>query len=149
LSRWVATLAQAPDLPFEAVVEIHKKIEGGGIGGAQHRILQEVRRQQQQHAAPQDAETIAQPPFDPNRRWHQEYLVMWKRAEALVMENVKLRQEVARLRDRLRVTELTPERIYDLHSPDLIAALGQMQATVGLILEELRSRHVELPKTTQ
>src|SRR5262245_40403542 len=57
LSRWVATLAQAPDLPFDAVVDIHVKIEAGDIAGAQHRILQEVRRQQQQHAAQQDAET--------------------------------------------------------------------------------------------
>jgi len=149
LSRWVATLAQAPELPFEAVVEIHRKIEAGDIAGAQHRILQEVGRQQQQHAAQQDAEPIAQPPYDPNRGWHQEYLAMWKRAEALIVENVKLRQEVARLRDRLRVTELTPERIYDLGSEELLAVLRRMQTSEGVILEELRSRQVEMPKTEQ
>lgn len=149
LSRWVATLADAPALPFEAVVDIQKKIEAGDIAGAQHRILQEVRRQQQQHAAQQDAETIAQPPYDPNRGWHQEYLAMWKRAEAHVVENVKLRQEVARLRDRLRVTELAPERVYDLGSEELLAALRQIQATEGVILEALRSRRVEMPEREQ
>jgi hypothetical protein len=82
--------------------------------------------------------------YDPKpTNWYEAYNDMATKANELAIESVRLVQKIARLEQRLQIAKMTPERIYDMASHELVATAQQLRATAARILVELRRRHVD------
>jgi len=72
---------------------------------------------------------------------YSEYMQVFQAANDALSENDALRQRIGDLEERLQAIELTPERVYDLGSAELIRLAAHYHTLVEAIVDELRARH--------
>lgn len=84
------------------------------------------------------------PDYDPRRRWYDEYILIWREPHAVDARWLEATRKLQDAEARLRVAELTPERMYDLNSRELQRIARALHANFMAVVEELRKRHTDI-----